>query len=211
MSEEDDPNPYAPPVVSETSAPKRLFGQRDGLLAVRDGAELPHVCVISNVVVEAEEKRETKRLSSAPSWYENFPSVAFFIPLLFFQNTRDFWKHIPIDPWMVMIFVIFLPSAILQFIWKRADVTFSLAEVWQRRFTRLRILGHVFTLLVFCALMFGIRSQIPWFIPSLAMISLIAGFVISAKSHPMSVVKYRDGWFLINGASPDFVASLPPV
>lgn len=112
---------------------------------------------------------------------------------------------------MVLIFVIFIPSTILQFIWKRADVKFSLGSDSQRRFFRLRILGHVFSLLAFCTLLFGIRSENPWFAPSLAMIPLIASVVISAKSNPLPVAKYRDGWFLLKGASPEFVASLPPV
>lgn len=207
----DVPNPYAPPADLETTTSQRLFGQRDGLLAIRDGAELPHVCVISNVAVGAGEKRETKRLSSAPSWYEHFPPLAYFIPIWFIQSTSDIWKHLPIDPWMALIFLILFSSVILQFIWKRANVTFSLSAVSQSRFSRLRILGQVLPFLAFCFLIYGIRSENSWLTPSLAILPLIASFIINMKSDPLTVAKHHDGWFLLKGASQEFVASLPPV
>jgi len=180
-----DINPYAPP--AETSHPlpetSEVAFYCDGdFLVVRDGAELPPVCLRTNEPASEGSWRKKVTITWTPPWV--------FVLIL------------------VNILVLIIVALVTQ---KKAKITYSLCRQARASIVRKRSIGF-FLLLAAVALVFMAftwESEFALAAGLGGLLFLIASLTFLAIADPIKVVKFRDGWFRIKGCSREFLATLP--
>lgn len=190
----NDVNPYSapaaipaatpPPIPFHLSSPPYF---RDGrLLVVRDGAELPDVCLRTHEPVGGGGWRKKTPIIWTPPW---------IIALILFSP--------PI-------------GAIVMFaVRKRAKITYSLSGDARGKIIRWRLIGLAL-LMAAVALFFMAAgsnddsTMLPLIIGGFA--ALLASLLPLALANPIKVAGYENGWFKIRGCSQDFLGTLshPP-
>lgn len=182
-----DPNPYQAP--STTQAPPVPDHADPGLvlregkfLLVRDGAELPDRCIITNQAVGTEGKRKRALITWSPPWVF-IGILSGIIPLLI----------------LMLIFQ------------KKAKISYSMSrQAWGRIVNR-RLIG-TFLLLASIGLFFlGANStgeQTGIYMTG-GIVALIASLIVFITATPLKAVKHRNGWFRVKGCSPEFLDTLP--
>lgn len=180
-----DSNPYAPP--AETSLPpsptSSVYYFCDGdYLVVRDGADLPPVCVRTNEPAGDGAWRKKVAIAWTPPWV--------FVLIL------------------VNILVLLIVALITQ---KKAKITYSLSTAARAAIVKKRGIGFFLLLatVVLVFLAFTWTSEFAWMCGLAGLVSLIAALVFFVIANPIKVVKFRDGWFRIKGCSKEFLATLP--
>ena len=178
-------NPYAPPV--ETTLPPvlapALFYFCDGdFLVVRDGAELPHVCVRTNAPAAEDSWRKKVTMTWCSPW-------VFLLILIHF---------------LVAIIVMVI-------IQKKAKVTYCLSAAARASIVRKRSIGFVLLMTAIALIVAAIKWNNDYSLYcGLGSVALLIGsLVFFAIANPVKAVKSRDGWFRIKGCSREFLATLP--
>jgi len=186
-----DTNPYAPP--AENSLPPSLPGSsatlssdvlffRDGdFLVVRDGAELPAVCV------------RTNQRAGEGSWRKKV-TIAWSSPWVFALI-------------LINILVVIIVMLVTQ---KKAKIIYSLSAEARAAIVNKRSIGF-FLLVATVGLFVvaGMwANDLAGFAILGGVVSLIASLVFFIIANPIKVAKYHDGWFRIKGCSKEFLASL---
>ena len=181
-------NPYKTPEVAnvtvlDRSSPDTPFYFRDGeLLVVRDGAELPPRCVHTNQEVDAKGWRKLRPLAWTPPWV----FVFIFFGLL---------------PFLLL-------SIVLQ---KKAKITYSLSKDARGRLAKKRLvalgvmLAGIGVAFIGGSLLNGDAAVMPIFA---GIVIALGGLIGSLMFNPVTVKKYKDGWFSLKGCSPEFLDSL---
>ncbi|QJE97000.1 hypothetical protein [Luteolibacter luteus] len=182
------PNPYQAPGVQDVAAinltgPNAPFYFRDGeLLVIRDGAELPPRCVHTNQEVDAKGWRKLRPLAWTPPWI----FVFIFFGLL---------------PFLLL-------SIVLQ---KKAKITYSLSKDARGRLAKKRLvalgvmLAGIGVAFIGGSLLNGDAAVMPIFA---GIVIALGGLIGSLMFNPVTVKKYKDGWFSLKGCSPEFLDSL---
>ncbi len=184
-------NPYSAPAAIRGATPPPIpFNHssplyfRDGkFLVVRDGAELPDVCLRTHESVGGGGWRKKTPILWTPPW---------IIALILFSP--------PI-------------GAIVMFaVRKRARITYSLSGDARGKIIRWRFIG-VALLMAAIALFFMAASSndddtmLSMIIGGFA--ALLASLLPLALANPIKVAGYENGWFKIKGCSPAFLDTLP--
>lgn len=161
------------------------FYFRDGnFLVIRDGAELPHVCL------------RTNRNLSQDDWRKKVP-VLWTPP----------WVYMLLIAGGPVLCVI-----VSMIVRKKAKFTYSLDKDTRGKIFRWRMLALA-TLLVGIALFFMAPGQssddamVGYIFGGIAL--LFAALIIYNLSNPIKVGGYVNDWFKIKGCSPDFLNTLP--
>ncbi|MFD0892979.1 hypothetical protein KBB96_16285 [Luteolibacter ambystomatis] len=185
-------NPYATPAAA-APAPVTVVAsndlvRRDGkFLVVWDGAVLPPRCVRTNAPINPEDWTKSKKMVFTPPWV---------------------WALVLLSPLIAIIV-----AAVIQ---KRFTLTYSLSKAERARF-RNRMIGGW---LGFFAGLGGIGASIaafsstnaswPGFLLLAAIVVMFGGLVFVALANALKPVRFRDGWFVIKGCSPEFLDSIAP-
>lgn len=182
MSQPPAVNPYqAPAAIDLPQAPSTtaMYFRDGNLLVVRDGAELPHRCVLTNEPLGPGDWRKRKLFTWAPPW----------IYVLILVN----------------LIVLLIVLACVQ---KKARVTFSMSPAIARRYaTRgwlaaLGILGGIGGIVAGAAMDQGSSQGVAIFG---GILLLLTGLVFCTLLRPLKVKGFRDGWFQIKGCHPDYL------
>jgi len=191
MKEDGAPdNPYAAPTAEEPPPPLAVgrigpFYFTDGrFLIVRDGAELPTVCPVSNRPVDQDGWRNKTQISYTPPWV--------FLLIL------------------VNVIILLIVALAIQ---KKAKITYSLAPDIRAGIVRKRSIGAALLILSAGCFVVGFnyldRSDHAGILMLLALLLLIASLVFFVIANPMKALKCKDGWFKIKGCSSEFLSTLP--
>jgi hypothetical protein len=175
-------NPYAAPsnLASLPEVPADTLFFRDGqFLVVRDGAVLPHVCVVTNQPATATDWRKKTRISCFPIWV--FALI------------------------LVNIIVLAIVALVMQ---KKATITYSLARSARDRIVRRRSAGWLLLILFGALSGYGLAYE-SGAAAIMAAVALVAGLVFLVISNPIKAMKYKKGWFRIRGCSRGFLDALP--
>lgn len=178
-------NPYAPPAEASVppTLPSDVFFFCDGdFLVIRDGAELPNVCLRTNEPAGEGSWRKKRTMTWNPPWV--------FVLIL------------------VNILVLIIVALVTQ---KKAKMTYSLSAAARAAIVKKRGIAF-FLLLATIGLFyvgFTQMGDLVWVGMFGGIISLIASLVFFAIADPIKVVKFHDGWFRIKGCSKEFLATLP--
>lgn len=176
-------NIYAPPV--------ELQGATDGIiyrveqwLVVRDGAQLPEFCPITNEATVPSDWRKTVRIAWSSPW---------LIPLIF-----------------INVIVLLIVLLIVQ---KKGKITYSMSKqarliVRQRRSLGFLLLA-LFPLGMFISTLDPVPSGVAIVVGLAAIISLIVSIYFFMNSDTIKTAKYKDGWFFLKGCHPDFLSRFP--
>ena len=182
----DDSNPYAAPadLTASGGLDDAVSFFRDGkFLTVRDGAELPEVCLLTNEPADERAWRRKVRIAWTPPW----------VFLLLLVN-------------LIVLLVVMLVTQ------KKAKITYSLSAASRSRIVFRRSIGFVLFLGFIGAIAFGIMSDseaAAGIAFAAGLVSLIAALVFFMIANPVKVLKFKNGWFRIKGCSEDFLARLP--
>ncbi|RYD70170.1 MAG: hypothetical protein EOP84_27150 [Verrucomicrobiaceae bacterium] len=186
-----DFNPYtspsssvAPPSGTLAAAQPQLSFFRDGkFLVVRDGAELPLVCIRTNEPVKDGSWRKKVKITWNPTW-------VFFLIL-------------------VNVIVLFIVALVTQ---KKAKITYSLSSAARGQIARKRMIGLALLLAAIGCTVIGANladpDMLPWAIIG-SIVLLLASVVIFVLSNPIKAGGYVNGWFKLKGCSPAFLDTLP--
>ena len=187
---DSEANPYAAPadLSAAPGIPDVALYFRDGnFLAVRNGAELPSVCMITNEAADSNAWRKKVSIAWTPPWV--------FITIF------------------INIIVLLIVALLFQ---KKAKITYSLSRAARGRIVRKRRIGFVLltmaialVALAFMEISNGNSDMSALAIGSMSIVALIASLIVFAISNPVKVVKCRKGWFRIKGCSKEFLAGLP--
>ena len=178
-------NPYAPPVEASAppAIPSDVFYFRDGdYLVIRDGAELPNVCLRTNEPAGEGSWRKKRTMTWNPPWV--------FILIL------------------VNILVLILVALLTQ---KKAKMTYSLSAASRASIVKKRGIAFVL-LLATVGLFYVGFTQLGDLVGVGMLggiLCLIASLIFFAIADPIKVVKFRDGWFRIKGCSKEFLLTVP--
>ncbi|MBX3741380.1 MAG: hypothetical protein KF712_10345 [Akkermansiaceae bacterium] len=180
-------NPYAAPSATPPPLPFHLSSPlyfRDGkFLVVRDGAELPDVCLRTNEPVGGSGWRKRVPITWTPPW------VIILILL----------TH------LIGIIVMFLTR-------KKAKLTYSLNGDTRGKIIRWRFIGLALLLacIGLIATATGLDDGDAIMVPiSGGLGLLLASLATFAIANPIKVAGYENGWFKIKGCSPAFLNTLP--
>lgn len=184
----DDLNPYTAPadLAARMTPDETVSYLRDGdFLVVRDGAEMPEVCLLTNQPAGPGSWRKKVRITWAPPWV--FALI------------------------LINILVVLIVMLIIQ---KKAKITYSLCSAGREKITRRRNIGFVLLILGIGAMGYGFTSKGDPSWPAmvaglLGIASFLTSLVMLVIANPIKVRKYKDGWFSIKGCSKDFLATLP--
>lgn len=199
MSEEEI-NPYAAPQSDPAHAPEisesnNGFYYSDGRhLYIKDGAELPAICPITNEPVAPNGWRQRKKIAWSPGWLWLLLIIGIFIPL----------GLVVILPLVIILGIILT---------KRAHFSYSLCDRIQRKNSTFMWIG-VFLLFtgiggfvwLFTSLMAGDEALAGLAVGPIGMLLAIIAFANGKSLKPRG---HRDGWFKIKGCSTDFLSNLP--
>lgn len=184
-----DLNPYTPP--AEIPSPPNLstaspgfFYFRDGkFLVVRDGAELPEVCLRTNEATSGHGWRKKMPIVWTPPWV-----ISLFIvgsPILYA--------------------IVALATQ------KKAKYTYSLSQATRSKIIRRKIIGAVLFLTAVSLIIMGAFLDDQNFIIGCILGGIVLIFVSlipMTLANPFRVSGYQNGWFKIKGCSPDFLDSI---
>ncbi len=183
---EPEVNPYAAPAdlsVAPMIADTLLFFRDGRFLIVRDGAELPDSCMVTNTPGRADHWRKRVRIVWTPSWV--------FITIF------------------VHIVITLILSLLLR---KKARITYSLSRRVRARIVRRRILATLLLLAspaLLVAAFLDESTEMTGIMIAAGIASLIVGLVILFIANPIKVLKHKNGWFRIKGCSAGFLQELP--
>ncbi len=184
-------NPYSAPAAAAAGTPPPIpflspapFYFRDGkFLVIRDGAELPDVCLRTNEPVGGGGWRKKVSFVWNPPWV-----IALIL----------------ITPLIGLILMLILR--------KSAKITYSLngdsrGKIIRWRFIGLALLMAAIALFFMASASNDDNTMISMIIGGF--VTLIAALVPLAISNPIKVAGYENGWFKIKGCSPGFLDTLP--
>jgi hypothetical protein len=179
-------NPYAAPADVQTivDVDNGVKFFRDGrFLIVRDGAELPETCVVTNEPAESGSWRKRVKIAWTPPWV--------YVLIL------------------VNVIVLLIVAMIVQ---KKARITYSVGSRSRRKIVLRRSIGFVLFLLCVALFFFGATADTDEMV-GIGILggfaALIASLIFFVIANPVKVVKFKNGWFRIKGCSPDFLDTLP--
>ncbi|WAC20641.1 hypothetical protein OVA24_04510 [Luteolibacter sp. SL250] len=184
-------NPYSAPAALPDATPPpipfHLFSPlyfRDGkFLVVRDGAELPDVCLRTHESVGGSGWRKKVPIVWTPPWVIALIVITPLIGLLVMMITR-----------------------------KRARITYSLNGDTRGKILRWRFIGAALLMAAIGLFFMAAGSNNDDTMLSLIIggfAALLAALVPLAISNPIKVAGYENGWFKIKGCSPAFLDILP--
>ncbi|BCU76685.1 hypothetical protein [Luteolibacter sp. LG18] len=183
-------NPYAAP--AEISAPPVVVSgsdlvRRDGKnLLIWDAAVLPARCIRTNAPIGPDDWTRTKKMVFTPPWI-----------------------------WVTLVAGLLLPLILSLVLQKKFTITYSLSKAERARFRNRTIWGWSGFFLGMILIGTGIASlgnssDAGGLILGAGILILIAGLVFVAIANPLKVIRHRDGWFVMKGASPAFLDSIGP-
>jgi len=183
-----DLNPYAPPTIlaGATRLDESLRYFSDGkFLVVRDGAELPELCMLTNQPAGPGAWRKKVQIAWTPPWV--FALI------------------------LVNIIVVLVVMLLTQ---KKAKITYSLSAAGRGRIVRRRIIGLLLLAaavgaVAFCILQADVPDWASVTIGLLGVVSFIASLIVLLMANPIKALKHKDGWFRIKGCSGEFLSTLP--
>lgn len=185
-------NPYAAP-TAEAPAPVAVMAgndlvRRDGkLLVVWDGAVLPARCVRTNAPIGPEDWTKTKKMVFTPPWV---------------------WALVLVSPLIALIV-----AAIIQ---KRFTLTYHLCKAERARFRNRMVGGWLGFFLGLagiggaCVGFSSTNASWPGYLLATTIVVMFGGLVFVALANVLKPVKFRDGWFVLKGCSPEFLDSIEP-
>ena len=183
---EPEVNPYAAPKdlsVVPMMADTLLFFRDGRFLTVRDGAELPDSCMVTNKPAQADHWRKRVRIVWTPPWV--------FITIF------------------VHIVITLILSLLLR---KKAMITYSLCRSVRARIVRRRILAGLLLVAapaLMVAAFLGDGDPLTGIMLASGFASLIVGLIMLFIANPIKVLKHRGGWFRLKGCSAEFLQGLP--
>ncbi|MCW1887203.1 hypothetical protein OKA04_20865 [Luteolibacter flavescens] len=192
-------NPYAPPFEDGSLTPPvagdALYFRDGEFLVVRNGAELPPVCVRTNAPETGTSWRGKVAMRWAPRWTYLIPLAAFIM--------NSFLAAIAI-------------LIVMRIVANTVRVTYSLSAESRAVVLRKRAAGS-FLFLVGIVLIAAFVSPMqrnfsgdPWWIVGLGgVVIMISAVTIILRASPLRIVSVSNGWFRLKGCSPAFLASLP--
>lgn len=207
----DDLNPYETP-KAEATPPTVTSGNyfRDadqaGYLILRDGAELPGICIFNGCATTPEDPRKDGKVYWNPQWSMLIPIACLLgtITSAFFIGELAFLLLIG----SVLVFLVTIGVA-----QKRAKFTYSYSQAHKNRLSRSRLIGCGFIVIGMTLLILHIAYDLDFIIDFAGLVWLlpfVIGLVMTVKiNNSLNVTAYRNGWFRVKGASKEFLKTLP--
>jgi hypothetical protein len=180
-------NPYAPPTqiapLTMTMNPTQDCYRYENMLAVRDGTVLPHVCPKTNQATGSDDWRKQLKITWTPQWV--------FLLIL------------------INVLVVLIVALCVR---KRGNITYSMSKTARKKVAISRISGFSLLALAIVSGSTGfILDNEDYMIAGVLiaiLLLLISLFAFSAHGM-LRPQKFKDGWFLIKGCDPGFLARFP--
>jgi len=154
---------------------------------VWDGAVLPARCVRTNAPIGPEDWTKTKKMVFTPSWI-----------------------------WVLLLVNLLVAAIVGSILQKRFTITYSLCKAERARFRNRQIVGWLgfflglFGIVGACASLASTSAHWPVYLLVTAIVVMFGGLVFAVLGNVLKPVKFRDGWFVIKGCSPEFLDSIAP-
>lgn len=180
-------NPYAPPIDIVPAAmslpPTQDCYHYGNMLVVRDGTVLPHVCPKTNQETGSDDWRKQLRITWTPQWV---------IALI-----------------LVNILVVIIVALCIR---KSGKITYSMSKAARKKVRIARISGSILLALSLALVTSGIIFTAEDYAGPLIIFGIILIFVALyafGKHGMLRAHKFKNGWFLVKGCDPSFLARFP--
>ncbi|MFT3990237.1 MAG: hypothetical protein QM680_02390 [Luteolibacter sp.] len=164
-------------------------------LILKDGAELPDRCWITNLPVFADGQRRKFRVTWAPSW------ILFVMTFFFFFGLAEGMLGLLLG---LILLVCFQKTAVITYSQSHDILRKKRRKLWQG--AALILFGAALLIAPFLDLIPVSHASISF---KAAIAFFIGCLVLCTTAEPLKAVKTKDGWFKVKGCSPAFLDSLP--
>ena len=210
-------NPYAVPQVPVlTKADPRegtLWYVSEGVLHVRDGANLPNVCLSGASPSEAGERKDLDIVWSS-AWARYLPSVAFLAFLVWVVFQSEPWDALEFGGFAGMLLVMFIAVGLVWRQSKRAHLhVFQCARAKRNESQRSWLEGLIVILVVLGG--FEMSRMLPETLSDAATILLIGtpSFLLGGlqRLRRVRACGFESGWFALANVHPAAIARLQEI